>query len=318
MAKSIIDTMPLVSICVPAYNSQKYIRETLDCLCTQTYRNLEIIVVNDGSTDDTEAIVKSINDERVTLLNEPNGGAAKARNTAYHKANGKYIIFFDADDHIERDFITQQINRINGRKDVVVMALWGRFYNDDLSTFKLNDTPVNEMTFNEWVKFYWYNCNPMTNPGRAIIPVPLIKKAGGWDEELNLYDDLEFFTRIFLQAEKIIFNKNVNLYYRSGVNGLSGIKSPGAYNSSFNAIALSINSVLSAFPHDALLLKSCANMWQLFAYEAFPHNISLFEKACENIKQLQGSDVKYPCGGYTKLLVNIIGWKNTKLLKSYL
>jgi len=111
MAESSLNSSSLVSICIPAYNSKKYIGETLTCLCAQTYSNIEIIVANDGSTDDTAAQVKSIDDKRIILLNEPNGGAAKARNTAFSKAKGEYILYFDADDHIEPDFIAQQIKK---------------------------------------------------------------------------------------------------------------------------------------------------------------------------------------------------------------
>ena len=315
MAKDSLAIEPLISICIPAYNCEKYIRETLNCLCAQTYHHIEIIVVNDGSTDDTENLVKEAGDKRITLLNVTNGGAARARNTAYQNAKGDYIIFFDADDFVKPDFIAKQLDKIQGRKDAVVLALWGRFYNDDLHIFKLNDTPVNEMTFKEWIKIYWYHCNPMTNPGRVLIPAVLIEQAGLWNESLNLNDDLEFFTRVFLKTGKIIFNHDAVFYYRSGINGLSGEKSADAYQSAYNSLALSINYVMSAYTPDKLLLKSCANMWQIYLYELYPRHKTLVKKMSENIKQLKGADLKYPSGGYTKLMVSLIGWKTTKHLK---
>jgi len=270
MAENSVANEPLVSICMAAYNSQKYIYETLSCLCAQTYSNVEIIVVNDGSTDDTEAQIKRITDSRINLLTASNGGAAKARNVAFNNANGEYIIFFDADDFVEPNFVARQIEKIKGQNNVVVVALWGRFYNDDLDTFKLNDMPVDEMTFAEWIKFYWYNCNPMTNPGRTIIPAELVKKAGPWDESLSLNDDLDFYTRVFLNTEKIIFNHDATFYYRSGVSGLSGKKGDEAYKSLFSSILLAVNNVLAKYQHDPLILKSCANMWQSFIYEVYP------------------------------------------------
>jgi glycosyltransferase involved in cell wall biosynthesis len=315
MAKSSLGSSPLVSICIPAYNSHKYIRETLNCLCAQTYQNIEIIVVNDGSTDDTEAQVKSITDNRIKLINETQGGAAKARNTAYDHAKGEYVIFFDADDHIETDYILQQVKKINGRKDVVVVALWGRFYNDDLGTFMLNDTPIDEMTLPEWIKFYWYNCNPMTNPGRTIIPTGLVKKAGPWNESLSLNDDMEFYTRIFLNAEKIIFNHDATFYYRSGITGLSARKGDNAYRALYNSMLLSVNSVVFRYKNDPLLLKSCANMWQAYIYEVYPFQKKYLDLAKKEIDKLIKPDHKYMASGYSKYLVKSLGWKLTKRLK---
>jgi glycosyltransferase involved in cell wall biosynthesis len=315
MAKSNLTDFALVSICIPTYNSQKYIRETLNCLCAQTYQNIEIIVVNDGSTDNTEAQVKSITDNRIKLINETKGGAAKARNTAYKHAKGEYIIFFDADDHIEPDYAAEQVKKIDGRKDVVVVALWGRFYNDDLKTFKLNDTPVNEMTFAEWIKFYWYNCNPMTNPGRTIIATELVKKAGPWNETLSLNDDLDFYTRVFLNTEKIIFNHDAIFYYRSGIGGLSAKRSDKAYESLYNSILYPVNNVLARYEPDPLLLISCANMWQSIIYEIYPFHKKYVQMAQVEIDKLAKPDFKFMASGYTKLMVSVLGWKMTKKIK---
>ena len=315
MAKGNLDKMALVSICIPAYNCQKYVAETLNCLCAQTYNNIEIIVANDGSTDETEAMVKSVEDKRITLITIENGGAAKARNAALSKAKGDYIIFFDADDHIEPGFIAQQIKKTDGKKNVVVLALWGRFYNNDLSTFKLNDTPVNEMTFPDWIKFYWYHCNPMTNPGRTIIPTELVKKAGPWNEELSLNDDLDFYTRVFLNTEKIIFNHDAIFYYRSGVSGLSGKKDDSAYKSFYNSILYAINNVLTRYQHDPLLLKSCANVWQSFIYEVYPFQKKYRQMAQAEIDKLAKPDFKFHTSGYTKYMVNALGWKMAKRIK---
>jgi glycosyltransferase involved in cell wall biosynthesis len=315
MAKHSEVITPLVSVCIAVYNCGKYIKETLNCLCAQTYNNIEIIVVNDGSTDDTEKHANDIADKRVKVITVKNGGAAKARNIAYNKAKGAYIIFFDADDYIKPEFITSQVKKIHGRNDVVVLALWGRFYNDEINTFKLNDTPVDAMTFTEWIKFYWYNCSPMTNPGRIIIPAELIKKAGLWNESLNLNDDMEFYTRIFVHAEKIIFNHDAIFYYRSGITGLSGKKDDGAYQALYNSMRLSIDTVLTNYHPEPFLLRSCANMWQSFIFEVYPFQKKYLELAQTEINKLTKPDYKFIAHGYTKYLVSIIGWRLTKRIK---
>ena len=93
------------SIIVPAYNGEKYIEETLDCLLSQTEQSVEVIVVNDGSTDKTEEIVKEYasRDERVVYVYQDNAGVSAARNNGIERARGEYVIFIDSDDLLSED-----------------------------------------------------------------------------------------------------------------------------------------------------------------------------------------------------------------------
>ena len=95
--------MDKISIIVPAYNSQDTIERCIKSIQNQTYKNLEIIVVNDGSTDNTERIVHnlSVDDNRIKLISIPNGGVSHARNTGIDNATGDYITFVDSDDYID-------------------------------------------------------------------------------------------------------------------------------------------------------------------------------------------------------------------------
>ena len=313
--QKILQDNPLVSICIPAYNCDKYIQETLNCLCNQTYSNIEIIVVNDGSTDQTEGNAKKNTDSRITLINVINGGAAKARNIAYKHAHGQYIIFFDADDYVKPDFVSSQLNKIGNNKDIVVLSAWGRFYNNDINTFRKVLLPCDEMSLEDWINYYWYNCNPMTNPGRIIIPKMLIEEAGLWNEGLSLNDDLEFYTLLFLKSKKIIFNHDAIFYYRSGIKGLSAKKGSEANKSLFDSVSLSTELVLKHFDNKISIRQSCANLWQGFIHELYPDEKAMIKIAENKIKALGGSNLTYRSGGYTKFLSSIIGWKMTMLVK---
>jgi glycosyltransferase involved in cell wall biosynthesis len=313
-----LPSLPLVSVCIPAYNCDIYIEQTLGYITTQTYQNLEIIVINDGSADDTSAQAKKVVDNRIKVIDTINGGASKARNIAYQSAKGAYIIFFDADDYILPNFIEEQVKHIDNRTDIVVLADWGRFYTGDFNTLVPEDNKYNELTFKEWIATYWYNCNPMTNPGRAIIPKNLIEQVGLWNEELSLNDDLDFFTRVFLKAGKIAFNHNAVLHYRSGVNGLSGAKSEKAYQSLYNSILISTQLVLNAYKNDAVIEQSCANMWQSFIYEVYPNYANLIILAQQEMENLPPSNIKFHTGGMTNYMIGLFGWKFTKQLKSFL
>lgn len=96
--------MVKVSIIVPVYNTEKYLEKCLDSLVNQTLKDIEIVLVNDGSTDESVNIIKKyLNDDRVKLFNKENGGQASARNLGFEKALGKYVMFIDSDDYVELD-----------------------------------------------------------------------------------------------------------------------------------------------------------------------------------------------------------------------
>ncbi|MGO7906198.1 glycosyltransferase family 2 protein [Rhizobium leguminosarum] len=106
---------PLVSVVIPAFNASRYIERTLRSAGRQTYRNLEIIVVNDGSTDDTARVVEQVAlaDSRIRLLSTPNRGVAAARNTGIREAAGRFVAFLDADDLWHHTKIEKQVNALN-------------------------------------------------------------------------------------------------------------------------------------------------------------------------------------------------------------
>ncbi|MEG0679282.1 MAG: glycosyltransferase family 2 protein, partial [Carnobacterium sp.] len=93
---------PLVSVIVPVYNVEEYIEECLESIVNQKYQSLEIIVVEDGSTDESpQRIQKYLNDDRILFIEQKNKGLSGARNTGMSKASGEYILFVDSDDYID-------------------------------------------------------------------------------------------------------------------------------------------------------------------------------------------------------------------------
>ena len=102
----------LISIIIPAYNAENYIADTIQSVLNQSYTNWELIVVNDGSSDNTDRIVASFvdKDERITLLNKTNSGVSDTRNIGINLAKGKYIAFLDADDTWEINNLLEKVN----------------------------------------------------------------------------------------------------------------------------------------------------------------------------------------------------------------
>ena len=110
----------LVSIIIPAYNSERYIGETIQSILSQTYQNYEIIVVDDGSTDNTVEVVKSIDDKRVKYIYQKNASQAVARNTGISNSKGKFIAFLDNDDLWHPDKLEMQLRLFDNKETGLV------------------------------------------------------------------------------------------------------------------------------------------------------------------------------------------------------
>ncbi len=113
-----------VSIITPCYNGAKYIGETIESVQAQNYTDWEMLIVNDGSSDDSEKIVSSYaaKDPRITLINQKNGGSANARNNGIRHATGRYIALLDADDLWNPDFLSSQIAFLKEKNAAVVCS----------------------------------------------------------------------------------------------------------------------------------------------------------------------------------------------------
>ena len=121
--------LPLISVIVPVYNTEKYLRKCLDSICGQTYRNLEILCVNDGSTDNSAAILEeyAVRDERIKVLTQQNAGLGAARNTGLNHATGEWITGVDSDDYLEPDAYEYAISVATTNTDIVCFGtqiLW--------------------------------------------------------------------------------------------------------------------------------------------------------------------------------------------------
>ncbi len=309
----------LVSICIPCYNAAQFLTLTLTALQKQSHQNLEIIVIDDGSTDSSVKIIEEFagKDQRIQLDKATGKGAAAARNQAYARSKGDYIVFFDADDWIPENFIATQLQTLTSNQEVVV-AQWGRFYKNNLSTICIDQGQIKkDLSFPEWILNYWKNNSHMTCPGRVLMPRAIVEQSGLWDEDLSLNDDFTFFTSIFSVSELIRYNTNGLFYYRSGVNGLSSKKGNEAYQSFFNSLTRAIAIAQSKLVDGDRLNGCYANLLQNFIYETYPKRPDLIKKASDLIKTLGGSNLRFPAGGKTRLINSIFGWKLVKKIKSF-
>ena len=120
--------MPQVSIITPCYNASRFVSQTIDSVLTQTFTDWEMIIVDDGSKDDSSEIVEKYvkKDSRIRLIQQPNGGSANARNHGIREATGRYIALLDADDLWLPQFLEKQIEFMKGKNAICVYSSYKR------------------------------------------------------------------------------------------------------------------------------------------------------------------------------------------------
>lgn len=143
-----MNVTPKISVVISTYNAQNYISECLDATINQTYTNLEVIIVDDGSEDDTLSILQlyAAKDSRIKLFRHSNKGVSTTRNKGIQNATGEYIVFFDADDYPEPDLIEAYVNAINewSEKKVALIGT-GMFFDNQYNKYVGNKTYILEV-----------------------------------------------------------------------------------------------------------------------------------------------------------------------------
>lgn len=139
----------MLSIIVAAYNVEKYINKCIESLLSQTYKNIEILVVNDGSTDNTEKIIQFYEKKSplIKLLNKKNGGLSDARNFGITFSKGKYIAFVDGDDYIEPNTYTESMSLFEKEKSDLLIFNFQKIYENGKSSFKKMDRSLYDNNF---------------------------------------------------------------------------------------------------------------------------------------------------------------------------
>ena len=223
--------MDLISIIIPMYNAEKYIGKLLYCIKSQTYSNLEIIIVDDESTDDSLNIAKSLakQDDRIKVISALHAGVGNARNIGIDNANGKYITFLDADDYIEFDMYEKIIKKIKETNSTVLRCNYVKedkngkeikCSNDllDLANKKITNNDVRTKLLP-----YVFEDKIHTYMPLVIAKADLIKNKMKFRTDINMMEDLIFFLELFLNAENIFFYDYKCYHYV--VNSFSSTKS---------------------------------------------------------------------------------------------
>jgi glycosyltransferase involved in cell wall biosynthesis len=306
---------PKVSILIPCYNAEKYIGETLESVFRQTWPTIEVIVVDDGSEDGSIAEIERFKTTGMQLINQNNLGAGAARNCAYCASNGKFIQFLDADDLIDPKKIERQMVRVVDRPRCVASSEWGRFHRLPNET-RFDPEPVwRDLDPLDWLALSRAGGLGMMFPALWLVPRTIAEAAGRWDETLSLGDDGEYFTRVLLAAENVLFCPGARCHYRSGLpDSLSGRKSPGAWASQFRVFDL-CESHVRAREDSERVRRGFALSWQHLAHASYPYDSGLAKHALARARALHPVVIR-PGGGPAFAFVSrVVGWRVARCLQ---
>lgn len=195
----------LVSVVIPCFNQACFLSECIDSVISQTYRELEIIIVNDGSTDNTKQLIEAYKekDSRIIFIDQENKGLPAARNAGLKKSRGKYFLPLDSDDKLSHNYIELAVNALESHPDY-------RMFNTNAIVFG----NINE----KWnLKYQGYRS---LLQGNTLMPTGLFRlndvlEIGGYDENLRKgCEELDFFIRFLYGNEKIYHSDDYLFYYR--------------------------------------------------------------------------------------------------------
>lgn len=298
-----------VSILIPCFNAKAFVLDTVRSALAQTDPGVEVILVDDGSTDDTLDVLSSEQDERLTIICDKNQGAAAARNRAFAASKGEFVLYLDADDLISSNHVALLKRAAMAHPGTVALSEWDRFQaSPNEAVFPRRETYVNA-TGPDYLVQQWTSGAPMTQCGSALIPRKLIEQHGGWDERLSLIDDFEFFARILARSAGVCFAPQARLYYRSGITGsLSGRKSRKAVESALLSISLGTGHLL-AVENSVRSRRACANIFQSFEYEHYPLHADLRARARMRVGELGGAELEPVGPPNFHRLRKLVGWR---------
>ena len=239
--------MELISVIIPVYNQEKYLNKCIDSLLTGTYKNIECIIVDDGSTDNSPELCDEYKkDDRVVVIHKENGGLSSARKAGFDVCRGQYVTFIDSDDYVDKDYVEKLYNALKDNDaDICVCG----HYRDDNGTIISNTYPIRDRVIDgnvieEYVlpvigKIYapGYDNMPGYVWGRLYKKECLSEKCFISEREVYTEDDI-FQMYVSEKAKKIVFIKDKLVYYRDNSQSLTRRYRNGMWNMLKNRHAL--------------------------------------------------------------------------------
>ena len=214
--------MPKISVVIPLYNKGFIIRETLNSVLAQTFTDFEVVIINDGSTDNSFEIVSQFSDERIKLFQQENKGAAAARNLGIEKAAGELIAFLDADDYWYPNHLEELFKLYTDFPNCGIYCNRYQIKTTSKHFQKPNFNGIDD-TFRGIVPNYFYSNKPfrITWTSAIMIEKAILKEQNYFNESVSNGQDVELWTKIGICHPVAISNKITAIYHFNAPNSLT-------------------------------------------------------------------------------------------------
>lgn len=213
----------LISIIINVYNGEKYIKKCLDSVVNQTYKDIEIVIVNDKSTDKTLDIIKSYKDKRIkTINNKKNKGLSLSRNIGIDNSNGKYLYFVDVDDFIELDTIEYLYKLIKKYKTKMSTCRCLDIYNYDYK-YKNDSEKIKILSSEEMLDKVLLTIDRSGTTWNKLFDKKLFDNIRFEDRIIN---DVVTTYKLVLECERIVFSNQIKYFYLRHKDSILGKKNP--------------------------------------------------------------------------------------------
>ena len=207
---------PIVSVVMPCYNASAYLREAIESVQSQTYQDWELLIIDDGSTDDSKQIAQaySVEDKRIKLIEQPNSGACRARNNGIEHAKGMFIKFLDADDILYQTCLEEQVRQMNHLQ--VNQIPFGDYGQIDAkgNIFSTYEYTKEHLSLLEKDQVYAMFCY-----WQILITAPLHRKkslikVNGFDTDLPRHQETDLHFRLAIADVQFVYYPTFTFYYR--------------------------------------------------------------------------------------------------------
>jgi glycosyltransferase involved in cell wall biosynthesis len=209
----------MISVVIPLYNKEQSIRNTIHSVLNQTFKEFELIIINDGSTDNSLSVIHSESDPRIVIIDKTNGGVSSARNLGIKQAKYNYVAFLDGDDLWFHNHLSIIYSLITSYPHNNVAGYVTRFLKS--STTIVNDKSCDEVGEPFIITDYFEFAKKPTDllsSSNFVINKEVAIKVGLYDENLVYGEDVEFWYRLFKNHHLIVSQKTTALYYTGAEN----------------------------------------------------------------------------------------------------
>lgn len=306
---------PLVSILIPAYNAESWIEQTIESAINQTYSNIEIIVVNDGSRDKTLEIVKRYETSTLKVIHQDNAGGGTARNTALAHAQGDYIQWLDHDDILAATKISEQVQHARSLDDerLLLSGAFGTFY---FCPDRAKITPGPLWADLSPLDYFYikFERDEWLHTTCWLVGRKVAEKAGPWLDLRSPDDDGEYFCRVVAASAGIIFVPTAKSYWRVG--------NPASFSSSRENSIDSLRALLESsrrcIAHFRSLedsdrsRKACVTFLRNRLIYYYPRHRELLNEIYALAEELGGSLSTPPLLPQYEVVRALFGWEAAK------